>query len=63
MQPQPVQQQIKTYRTGLFAYAEKKFTKDAARLAREGWRVSSQSASGYRWFTRRADVITVVYVR
>ena len=60
---QPAQQIIKIYRNSFFRYAEKKFMKDAERLAREGWRVQSQSASGYSWLTRRADVITVVYVR
>jgi hypothetical protein len=39
------------------------FTKDAAKLAQEGWRVQSQTATGQAPFGQGAKSITVVYVR
>lgn len=60
---QSAQQLVKTYRSGWGGYAEKKFAKDAAKLARHGWRVQSQSTAGVDWLAKRPQNITVVYVK
>ena len=63
-QPQrPPEQLIKTYSTNLFGYAQGRFVKDAAKLAKQGWRVQSQSSSNVHPLTRKVISITVVYVR
>lgn len=55
------EQLIKTYSGWTKNGAAKKFTKEAAKLSREGWFVQSQSMVGDKpYFTR---VLTVVYVR
>ena len=61
-QPPPSQQLVKTYRTGFLGYADKKFAKDATKLAQQGWRVQSQSSiAGSPFGHPRA--VTVTYVR
>ena len=55
-----MEQTIKTYKRGLTGTAEKKFERDAKKLAENGWRVQSQSSTPVGPFISR---ITVVYVR
>jgi len=60
---QPTVQLVKTYRSDWGGYADKKFEKDAAKLAIQGWRIQNQSAIGQSGFRQRASSIIVVYVR
>ncbi len=62
-QPQrPPEQVVKVYKTGGWRYQPvKKFQHDAKKLARQGWRVQSQSPLEKVSMFRRG--ITVVYVR
>ncbi len=62
-QPQrPPEQMVKVYKAGWPSYsAVKKFQHDAKKLARQGWRVQSQSPIEKVSMFRRG--ITVVYTR
>jgi hypothetical protein len=58
----PQEQLIKVYKAGWPSYsAVKKFQHDAKKLARQGWRVASQSPVEKIGMFRRG--ITIVYVR
>ena len=63
MEYRPSEQKIKTYRQGWRGLAHVQFAKDAAKLAQQGWRVQSQSATGRATFGQGAKSIMVVYVR
>lgn len=59
------EQLIKTYKSfGTYGGAARKFKRDAAKLAREGWLVQSQSASrSHGILTTKSSQVTVVYER
>jgi hypothetical protein len=62
-QPQPPEQLIRTYvLTGWGNTAQKKFQKDAEKLAKEGWRVQTMNSTSNQ-FNPRNIAITVVYTR
>jgi len=59
-----MQQKIKTYRSrGLFAFHSVTWraNKDAEKMAKQGWRIHSQSANMSTIIARRS--ITIVYVK
>ena len=61
-QQRPLEQMVKVYKAGWPSYsAVKKFQHDARKLAKQGWRVQSQSPLEKVSMFRRG--ITVVYVR
>lgn len=59
------EQLIKRYASwGTYGGATRKFKKDAAKLAREGWMVQSQSATrSHGILTTKSSQVTVVYER
>jgi len=58
------EQLIKTYRSGIphITSVSHRFRMDAAKLARLGWRIQSQSAAQSSWGLSK-HTISVVYVR
>lgn len=64
-QQQPPEQMVRTYRPKYMVFwwrrAETVMRRDAAKLARDGWRITSQSA-GQTGFTKQ-PTFTVVYQR
>ncbi len=57
----PPEQMIRLYKDGwVLKSSAKRFRHDATKLARQGWRVQSQSSERVGWMRRG---ITVVYVR
>jgi hypothetical protein len=61
-QPQSTQQMVKTYKTGFKGTAQKKFQKEAEKLAKDGWRVQNVSSAGATVYGDPRS-LTVVYVR
>jgi len=61
--PAQPQQLIRTYKAGVGGTAEKKFEKDAAKLAQEGWRIQNVNSTPNPFAPTRALTIMVVYVR
>ncbi len=65
-QPQPTslpsEKLIRTYKSGFGGTADKKFVIDAAKLAKEGWRVQITTPAT-RAFTGQQASILVVYMR
>jgi len=61
--PPPPQQLIRTYKGVLAGSAEKKFQKDAAKLAQEGWRVQTMNSTAAALNPRNIISVMVVYVR